>query len=155
MTADVDLNLTQTDFSAYCRALACAIVLTHDGKILLQQRPADGLHDVPYIGLFGGGHEDGETLPQALCRELNEELGAVLVPSEAELLFADVSQHKGQQLEQLITVFFWHDVNNTISGCYEHAPITFDSAHDALADTRLSASPRRGLEECLRRGLIS
>ncbi len=51
-----------------------AAIITRDGQILLAQRPAD--KDQPGLWEFAGGKvEAGETQPQALTRELREELG--------------------------------------------------------------------------------
>ncbi|MFC3551422.1 NUDIX domain-containing protein [Lysobacter cavernae] len=59
-------------------------LIVHDGKVLLGRRSADrewlpGAWDV-----FGGHVEAGESGPQALCRELDEELG--IVPTRIEYL---------------------------------------------------------------------
>jgi A/G-specific adenine glycosylase len=57
------------------RNVAAAIIEREDGRILLAQRPTQGL----YGGLWefpGGKQEPGEVLPQTLQREIAEELGA-------------------------------------------------------------------------------
>ncbi|MBN2048511.1 MAG: A/G-specific adenine glycosylase [Anaerolineaceae bacterium] len=57
------------------KLVAAAIITREDGKILLARRPEYGLLG----GLWefpGGKTEDGETLPEALRREIIEELGA-------------------------------------------------------------------------------
>lgn len=52
-------------------------VLTAAGRVLLCHRRADRAW-YPDVWDFPGGHvEDGETLPEALARELREELGIV------------------------------------------------------------------------------
>ncbi|MBN2502457.1 MAG: A/G-specific adenine glycosylase [Anaerolineales bacterium] len=56
-------------------------VIWRDGKVLIAQRPEDGLLG----GLWefpGGKCEDGETLPAALVREIKEELGAEIEVGE-------------------------------------------------------------------------
>lgn len=51
-----------------------AAIIERDGKILLAQRPAHA--DQAGLWEFAGGKvEPGETQPQALVRELREELG--------------------------------------------------------------------------------
>ncbi|MBQ8677067.1 MAG: (deoxy)nucleoside triphosphate pyrophosphohydrolase [Alphaproteobacteria bacterium] len=51
-----------------------AAVLQKDGKIFIAQRPANKLPPLKWE-FPGGKPEAGETLPQALKRELREELG--------------------------------------------------------------------------------
>ncbi|MBI3159656.1 MAG: A/G-specific adenine glycosylase [Chloroflexi bacterium] len=54
-----------------------AAVIRRGGKVLLAQRPEGGLLG----GLWefpGGKQEDGESLPEALSREINEELGVAI-----------------------------------------------------------------------------
>jgi (d)CTP diphosphatase len=51
-----------------------AAIIEQDGKILLAQRPPHA--DQPGLWEFAGGKvEPGESQPQALIRELQEELG--------------------------------------------------------------------------------
>ncbi len=53
----------------------------YEGRILIAQRPAEGLLG----GLWefpGGKQEDGETLPETLARELKEELGITVAVGE-------------------------------------------------------------------------
>ena len=57
-----------------------AAIIERDGKILLAQRPASG--DQPGLWEFPGGKvEPGESQPQALARELREELGIKAQPT--------------------------------------------------------------------------
>jgi A/G-specific adenine glycosylase len=54
-----------------------AAVICHEGKILIAQRPLDGMLG----GLWefpGGKQEPGETLPECLQREIREELGLAI-----------------------------------------------------------------------------
>ncbi len=54
-----------------------AAVIRQDGKVLIAQRPLEGMLG----GLWefpGGKMEAGETLTQCLCREIEEELGVVI-----------------------------------------------------------------------------
>jgi A/G-specific adenine glycosylase len=56
------------------KSLAVAVgVLVHEGRVLIQKRPPDGL--MPHLWEFPGGKiEEGETPEQALEREFLEEL---------------------------------------------------------------------------------
>lgn len=57
-----------------------AAIIERDGKILLAQRPASA--DQPGLWEFPGGKvEPGESQPQALVRELREELGIEARPA--------------------------------------------------------------------------
>ena len=58
-----------------------AAIIEKDNKILLAQRPAHA--DQPGMWEFAGGKvEAGETQPEALVRELHEELGIHAQPGE-------------------------------------------------------------------------
>lgn len=64
-----------------------AIILSKDGQqILLQQRQNTGYQDGAYDLAATGHVEAGESLPQALCRELAEELGITVVPDDLEFV---------------------------------------------------------------------
>lgn len=57
-----------------------AAIIERDGKILLAQRPPHA--DQPGLWEFAGGKvEHGESQPQALARELEEELAIVARPT--------------------------------------------------------------------------
>jgi 8-oxo-dGTP diphosphatase len=61
--------------------VAVGVMFREDGAVLLAQRPADK----PYGGWWefpGGKLESGETVSQALKRELNEELGIEVLADE-------------------------------------------------------------------------
>ncbi len=58
-----------------------AAIIEKNGNILLAQRPAHA--DQPGMWEFAGGKvEAGETQPEALIRELQEELGIVALPAQ-------------------------------------------------------------------------
>ncbi|EBW2264519.1 NUDIX domain-containing protein [Salmonella enterica subsp. enterica serovar Hillingdon] len=56
-----------------------AAIIERDGKILLAQRP-DHADQAGFWEFAGGKVEPGETQPQALIRELREELGIDATP---------------------------------------------------------------------------
>ncbi|MGZ8257418.1 MAG: Nudix family hydrolase [Gallionella sp.] len=64
--------------------VAAAVLLRPDGSCLLAQRPA-GKDYAGYWEFPGGKVEAGETVQQALCRELHEELGITVTRADAWL----------------------------------------------------------------------
>mgnify|MGYP000352537581 CR=1 FL=1 len=78
-----------------------AAIIERDGKILLAQRP---LHaDQSGMWEFAGGKvESGESQPEALFRELREELGI------DALLGQYVASHQREVSQRLINLHAWH-----------------------------------------------
>ncbi|WP_434585298.1 pyrimidine (deoxy)nucleoside triphosphate diphosphatase [Klebsiella sp. R390] len=77
-----------------------AAIIEQDGKILLAQRPAHA--DQPGLWEFAGGKvEPGESQPQALVRELQEELG---ITAEVERYIAS---HQREVSGRLIHLHAW------------------------------------------------
>ena len=78
-----------------------AAILENEGKILLAQRPEHA--DQPGMWAFAGGKvEAGETQPEALIRELREELGIEAVPARY------VASHQREVSQRLIHLHAWH-----------------------------------------------
>ncbi|KLW07382.1 pyrimidine (deoxy)nucleoside triphosphate diphosphatase [Enterobacter hormaechei] len=78
-----------------------AAILENEGKILLAQRPEHA--DQPGMWEFAGGKvEAGETQPEALIRELREELGIEAVPAQY------VASHQREVSQRLIHLHAWH-----------------------------------------------
>lgn len=128
------------------------LIRTHDNKILLQQRGDDWGHYPGYLSEFGGHLEAGETPMQALIRELKEELGAEVKANEVVDLGTVVDESSDDS--ELVYVFFWHDVNATITGCYEGEPRKFDSLDDVFKHPKVMGSVRWLLAECRNRGYL-
>lgn len=61
----------------------CAVylILEQDGKILLQKRKNSGFYD-EYYGIPSGHWEYGETVTQALIREVQEETNIIIDPND-------------------------------------------------------------------------
>ena len=142
-----DLSLYQTGFSD-------CIILTHDGKIMLQYRPAGWGCEHERITAFGGHIEQGETYTQAAIRELNEETGAIIKKADLMLLGAvteDMTDHK-----DIVFIHFWHDTENTVTGCYEAQMRIYENldqllnTEDHIMDYLLWA-----LKECKNKNLLS
>lgn len=78
-----------------------AAILEKDGKILLAQRPAQA--DQAGMWEFAGGKvEAGETQPEALIRELREELGIEALPVQY------VASHQREVSGRLIHLHAWY-----------------------------------------------
>lgn len=140
------------DIAGYDRVVANAIILTADNKILLQRRGAEDKSYPDALVLFGGGVEADETLTDALCRELAEELEATV--DAKDLLFLGAQTFTRRGMQPLVATFFWHDRNGTIGACHEDTPETFASSALALAETNVHPALHWAIGECVRRGLI-
>lgn len=80
-----------------------AAIIERDGKILLAQRPPHA--DQPGLWEFAGGKvEVGETQPQALARELREELGIEALPAHY------IASHQREVSGRMIHLHAWHVV---------------------------------------------
>ncbi len=106
--------------------VVCAI-LEQDGKILLAQRP---LHaDQPSLWEFAGGKvEAGETQPDALVRELREELGIEARPTRY------IASHQREVSQRLITLHAWHVPAFTgTPETHYHSQLAWCSPREALS----------------------
>ena len=146
----VDINLPEN--AALIPKFTGCIVITHDDRILLQERPLNWRTFPGMIATFGGKIDSNETPVEALVRELNEELGANADPAdiiELGALTEAVTDHK-----EIAFLYYWHDKENTITGCYECDPIYFQDTKDALAHPKLTDDVIWALMECELRKLI-
>lgn len=146
------LDIGKIDESAYKNRFVGCVVLSKDGKILLQQRGENWESHGGYLAEFGGHIEAGETPIQALIRELNEELGATVDVSEVVSLGAITEAMTNYS--ELIYVYFWHDKHGTVTGCYEGEARYHDSIDEVLKHPKIMDSVRWLLNECHRRKLI-
>lgn len=146
------VDLTKTSLSAFKKHLADCVVLTHDNKILMQQRPLSWGKSAGVLNIFGGHVEDGETVIQGLVRELKEELGAQI--DEKDVVFIGAVSEEFTNHTELVHVHFWHDKNNTITGCYEAEAVRYDSAEGALAHPKIMDYAVWALGVCRDGGLI-
>lgn len=78
-----------------------AAIIEKNGKILLAQRP-DHADQAGMWEFAGGKVEAGETQPEALIRELREELGIEAQPTQY------VASHKREVSGRLIHLHAWH-----------------------------------------------
>ncbi|TKV23075.1 pyrimidine (deoxy)nucleoside triphosphate diphosphatase [Citrobacter sp. wls613] len=103
-----------------------AAILERDGKILLAQRPAHA--DQPGKWEFAGGKvEPGESQPQALRRELHEELGIEAIVGQY------VASHQREVSGRIIHLHAWHvpDYQGELHA-HEHQQLVWCLPEEAL-----------------------
>lgn len=103
-----------------------AAILERDGKILLAQRPAHA--DQPSMWEFAGGKvEPGESQPQALRRELHEELGIEAIVGQY------VASHQREVSGRIIHLHAWHvpDYQGELHA-HEHQQLVWCLPEEAL-----------------------
>jgi len=155
MTMNVRINqidLSQNDVSAFEQQYTGCIVLTHDNRILLQRRPKNWRTFPGMIATFGGHIESNETPINAIIRELHEELGAIAKPDELISLGAITEGYT--QHTELVYLYFWHDKQTTITGCYEGEAQYFDTIAEAHAHAKLMDDVRWALMACQKMKLL-
>jgi 8-oxo-dGTP diphosphatase len=133
------------------RCVGC-LILTHDGKILLQQRDADSPTFPNYLATFGGHIEKNETPLQALLRELKEELGATVKPDEP-IILATLSEPESNHTS-LEFAYFWHDKHREIKGCFEGQPKYFKNILGPQNHPLVMNDVYWIINECEKRGLL-
>ncbi|WP_162838551.1 pyrimidine (deoxy)nucleoside triphosphate diphosphatase [Trabulsiella odontotermitis] len=103
-----------------------AAIIERDGKILLAQRPPHT--DQPGLWEFAGGKvEAGETQPEALIRELREELGIEAQPG------AYVASHQREVSGRCIHLHAWHvpSFNGELTA-HDHSQLVWCSPQEAF-----------------------
>jgi 8-oxo-dGTP diphosphatase len=136
----------------FTRACVGCLVVSRDGKIVLQQRDQDAKTFPGFLATFGGGIEDNETPTQALVRELKEELGADV--KESEVIPLGVITESQTNFCELVHVFFWHDKRGTITGCYEGTARYYSHPNEAMAHPKIMDDVKWLLAECQHRKLL-
>ena len=72
------------------RIIVVGIIVNEKGEVLLLKMPPDrGIYPGQW-GVVGGGLEEGETLEEALAREVKEEVGLVVKRCERTIYFDEV-----------------------------------------------------------------
>ncbi|AUU07253.1 pyrimidine (deoxy)nucleoside triphosphate diphosphatase [Raoultella planticola] len=104
-----------------------AAIIEQDGKILLAQRPPHA--DQPGLWEFAGGKvEPGESQPQALIRELQEELG---ITAEVERYIAS---HQREVSGRLIHLHAWWVARfSGLPTAHYHRQLRWCTPQEALA----------------------
>lgn len=146
------IDTTKTKSPDFKKHLADCVILTHDNKILMQQRPDGWGRFGGRLNLFGGHVENGEAIIQALVREMSEELGAQV--NENDVVFIGAVSENFTNHTELVHVHFWHDKDNTITGCYEAEAVRYESIENALKHPKIMDYAAWALRECKDKGLI-
>ena len=146
------VDATKLASQQYKATLSDSVILTHDNKVLMQRRPEHYGAFGGVLNIFGGHVEPGETVSEALVRELHEELGAEV--NESELLFLGALTEDITDHTEIVHVHFWHDKRASITGCYECEPEYYLEASEALKDPKIMDYAAWALNECVRRKLI-
>jgi len=147
------LRILESDqLSDYAVNLADCVIKTHDNKILLQRRPENWSSNAGGLNLFGGHIEKNETVIKGLIRELYEELGAK-VP-EKELIFIGAVTEDFTNYTEAVHVYFWHDKDNRITGCYEALPEVFESLDQVLEEKNIMEYAVWALKESQKEELL-
>jgi 8-oxo-dGTP diphosphatase len=125
-------------------AVGVGAVLIHQGKVLLIKRgkePLRGRWVVP-----GGTVEVGETLEQALVREVQEETGLVVRPVEVVLVFDRIERESGVVCYHCVIVDYLCEY---VSGTPQAASDAEEVAFVAREDLPRYALPEKALQVVL------
>jgi 8-oxo-dGTP diphosphatase len=144
--------LDHVDAKIFTRLCVGCLVLNKDGKIVLQQRD-DHCQTYPgRLATFGGGIEFNETPIQALIRELKEELGAEV--NVRDVISLGIITEAETNYRELVYVYFWHDKNGTITGCYEGKAKYYNTSNEAENHPKIMEDVRWLLQECKKRKFL-
>jgi 8-oxo-dGTP diphosphatase len=135
VTGICEVDLSKADLAAYRQHFADCVVLGQDGKLLLQYRPLDWWTKPGWYTAFGGHVDAGESVIQALLRELHEELGAQV--GVDDVVFLGALTEAETEHQEMVHVYFWHDREGRITGCYEAEARSFDTVAAALAEPKI------------------
>ena len=103
-----------------------AAIIEQNGKILLAQRPAHA-DQAGMWELAGGKVEQGESQPQALIRELREELGIIAQPTRY------IASHQREVSGRIIHLHAWHvPVYEGEIVAHEHSALVWCLPDEAL-----------------------
>ncbi len=144
--------LEHVDTNMFKRTCVGCLVKSKNNQIVLQQRDGNCLSFPGCLATFGGGIEKGETPMEALIRELKEELGAEVHASDV-LSFGAITEAETDYSE-VIYVYFWHDKQGTITGCYEGKAKYYKDIAEAETHPKIMNDVRWLLQVCKKRKLL-
>lgn len=153
MSDQIIYELSQEEIQnrSFKKELADCLILTQNNSLYLQFRPRNP-QSIGKISLFGGHIEQGEIPLEAAIREIHEETGGL--PASEEMVFIGSITEKWTNHTEIVNIYFWHDKNGTITGCYEDSPIEFKKIEDALSSKDLMDYVRWALEKAKKINLI-
>ncbi len=128
---------------------AAAVLVTHEGKYIVQQRPTDeNIFGAGMISLFGGGQEPDEDARACAVRELNEELSIVANPKALELLgYVDKRETNGKLTR--CTIFKLKDVDETQLRLHEGKAIVVEDGAVLLERNDVTPVAKQGIYAAL------
>jgi 8-oxo-dGTP diphosphatase len=145
-------NVSDIQQHTYTRECVGCIILTQDKKILLQHRPKTWQIFPGCVATFGGELEGDEDPIEALQRELHEALGAKV--DIKNVVHLGAITEAVTEFKELIHVFFWHDEQGNITGCYEGKPLYFDNCEAVQAHNKIMDDVQWLLQICQEQGLL-
>lgn len=146
------VNLKYLNDAEYKQRSVGCLVLSKEHQIVLQLRDEHAPTHPHYLATFGGAIEEGETPMQALVRELKEELGAEVAPHDVVELGAIAEPESNYHT--LVYLYFWHDANGTITGCYEGEAMFFNNPVVPQQHPKVMDDVIWIIHECSKRGLL-
>ncbi len=152
MSGVTEIDLNDVDVQSCEKRLADCVIVTHDNKILLQYRPPEWGSNPDGLNLFGGHVDEGESIIEGLLREIKEEVGADVKENEVQFIGAvseDWTNHK-----EFVHLYFWHDKENMITGCYEAEARYYESFEEAVSQPNLMKYAVWALRRCRELGLL-
>ena len=112
-------------------------VVWRQGRVLIARRP-DHLHQGGLLEFPGGKVEAGETVPQALVRELLEETGVQVQPEHLQRLI----QVRHDYGDKQVLLDVWHTTSSTGEPVGQEGQPVFWLAPEALEDAQFPAANR-------------
>ncbi len=153
MTENVKVvDLKNTDLKSYKTHVADCVILTHDQKLFLQYRPKHWKTSPDCLNIFGGHVEKDEPIDHALKREIKEETGGLI--KDGTFQFIGAITEAWTNHTEVVHIYFWHDRDHTITGCYEAEARTFDTVEDVLNHPKVMDYTIWALQECQRLKLL-
>ena len=122
-------------------------IIKQENKFLIMR-----VNKTPYYHIPGGHIEIGEDSEQAIIREIKEELGADI--EESEIMSLGCVPDEFNDSPEVTHVYFWHDKQNKITGCYEDYPIYLDCITEAAQYSSVMEYTKWLMKICFDLGLV-